>query len=318
MAGTIGLSLNATTHYNQWDGINALNIKPSSAAAVASRPVFATRVATFTTDLGLVAAVATRANVDLVGLEDIKKSLKKDAADAVGDLTKNCLAFAIQNSLVDLQATMRNATSSKLSREKDTNFGARCTSIFTTLAGVITANPVTALEYFTTAQITAATAKVTLFNGKLGVYQAAKADKNAAKTEFNTIWMPKMKAHVDYMTSMLAGSLTTGYPAYVTAFRALLKLVNVGKKDQGLLPTMMDANTGAVFALVGRYEPTNYPPLAKPKLGKTDASGKCKLLKLKVGVWNIKFSVPGYIDQIITVKISAKEVSMVVVKMKPI
>ena len=318
MATVTGLSLNATTHYNQWDSINALNIKPSSAAAVASRPVFATRVATFTTDLGLVAGVATRANVDLAGLEDLKKTTKTDAAVAVGDLTKNCLAFAIENNLVDLKTTMRNASASKLGKLKDTNLGPRCTSIFATLAGVITANPVTALEYFTTAQITAATAKVTLFNSKLGVYQAAKADKNAAKKEFSTTWMPKMKAHVEYFTSMLAGSLTTNYPGYVTAFRVLLKLVNVGKKDQGLLPTMIDANTGAVFALVGRFVPTNYPALARPKLGKTTASGDCKLMKLKVGVWNIKFSVPGYEDQTITVKISAKEVVTVVVKMKPI
>lgn len=315
---TTGLSLKATTHYNQWDGINALNIKPSSAAAVASRTVFAARVAAFTNDLGLVSGIATRANVDLKGLGELKVKSKKDGAEALGDLTKNCMAFAIEYGLVDLQATMGNGTASKLKKAKDTNFIARCTTLLTTLAGVITDNPVTAIEYFTTAQITAATGKVGLFSGRLGVYQAAKADIRAAKREFERVWMPKMKAHVVYMTNMLAGSLTTNYPAYVNAFKALLKLVNVGKKDQGVLPTMVDAVTGAVFTLKGRFEPTNYFQLARPKIGKTDANGNCKLMKLKVGVWDIKFSVPGYEDQTITVTVTYKSVTMVTVMMKMI
>ena len=65
MASTKGLSLNATTHYNQWIGINALNIDPRSTAAVGSRPVFGTRAAALTSDLGLLVPVVGRANVDL-------------------------------------------------------------------------------------------------------------------------------------------------------------------------------------------------------------------------------------------------------------
>ena len=296
-----GLNLNSTTHFNQWIGINALNIKPSSAAAVALRPAFATRAGLLTSDLVLVGVVALRANVDLDGIAAVKDLAKLATADAYGVITSNCVAFAIQYSLVDLQIQMENATASMIFKTKDENFVAKCTLLGTTLAAVITANPVTALEYFTAAQLTAAAATIPTFTGKLGVFQAAQADVRSAKREFSGTWMPRMKAHIVFMTKMLPGAITTGFPGYVGAFELLLKLVNAGKRDQGLKPIVLDGATGNPFALVASFEPTNYPATVKPKLGKSDGSGDFRLMKMKVGLWRIKFSVPGFVTQYIMV-----------------
>ena len=93
--------------------------------------------------------------------------------------------------------------------------------------------------------------------------------------------------------------------------------MNAGKRDQGFQPTVVDVNTGLPFANIATIEPTNYPPIRIPKLGKSDGSGDFKTLKLKIGLWRIKVSVPGYIDQFIMVKVTSKEVIKLTVKMKP-
>jgi hypothetical protein len=60
-------------------------------------------------------------------------------------------------------------------------------------------------------------------------------------------------------------------------------------------------------------ETLNYD--GKQKMQMTNNLGLFKLMRLKVGVWEIKFSSPGYADQIITVKVSAKKVTKVDVKL---
>jgi hypothetical protein len=316
MAKTKGLSLNATTHLNQWVGINGLNIDPRSAAAVASRPVYGTRAGVMTADLGLLAPVVARANVDLTGITTVKDGAKLAAAIAYGVITDNCYSFALQYNMTDLQAQMLNSTEPKIYKEKDGNFAGRCTNLNAVLAALIVANPVTAIAYFTTAQLTAAALLVGTYTGKLGLFKVAESDVKSAKKEFSVTWMPKMKAHIKFMTKMLSGAITTGFPAYAGSFMGLLKLDNVGRRDQGFQPTVLDDATGLPFANIARIEPTNYPPIRVPKLGKSDGSGDFKTLKLKIGLWRIKVSVPGYFDQFIMVKVTSKEVIKMIVRMK--
>ena len=318
MALTKGLSLNATTHYNQWIGINALNIDPRSTAAVGSRPVFGTRAAALTSDLGLLVPVVGRANVDLSGISGNKDGAKLSAAVAWGVITDNCYAFAVQYNMTDLQAQMLNATESYLYRGKDANFATVCGNLNTQLAAIIVANPVTAIAYFTTANLGAATLLVGTYSSKLGLFAAADADKKSAKREFTATWSPKMKGHITFMTKLLSGAITTGFPAYAGAFTLLLKLDHVGKRDQGILPTMVDVTTGLPFANVAMFMPTNYPPVKKAKVGKSDGSGGFKTMKLKVGLWIFKFSVPGYVDQFITIQINSKDIFKITVEMKPV
>ena len=80
---------------------------------------------------------------------------------------------------------------------------------------------------------------------------------------------------------------------------------------------MVDITTGLPFANVAMFMPTNYPPVKKAKVGKSDGSGGFKTMKLKVGLWIFKFSVPGYVDQFITCQINSKEIFKITVEMKP-
>ena len=308
MAITKGLSLNSTTHNNQWIGINALNVDPRSALAVASRPVFGTRAAALTSDLGLLAPIVARANANLSGITSVKDGAKLTCSIAWGVIVDNCYAFALQYNLVDLQAQMLNSTKNKINKVKDAEYAGVCNNLNTQLAALIVANPVTAIAYFTAAQLGSAALLIGAYSSKLGLYASADADKKSAKREFSVTWMPKMKAHITFMTKMLSGSITTNFSAYAGAFTLLLKLDNVGRRDQGFLPTVLDSITGLPFANIATIVPTNYPVLKKPKLGKSNGSGDFKTLNLKIGLWRIRVSVPGYADQFIMVKVTSKEV----------
>jgi hypothetical protein len=311
-----GLSLNATTHYNQWNGINALNIAPDNAAAVALRGAYGLRVALMTSDLVLVGAVAKKANADVSGITSEKTLAKKTCSVAYGEITANALSFAMSMGLADLEMQMSNATENKIYKTKDANYVARCSNIDELLRAVIVANPVRAIAFFTDDELDAAALLAEAFEVTLGVYKAAVADVNAAKLKFRTTWFVTMKGHVKFMKNMLSGAITTAFPAYAKSFMELIKLVNAGKRDQGLLPEILDDATGLPFANIARFTPTNYPVTKKPKIGKSNGSGDLKLMKLRVGLWSIKYSVPGYEDQELIVKIDAKEVVKIVVRMK--
>ena len=56
----------------------------------------------------------------------------------------------------------------------------------------------------------------------------------------------------------------------------------------------------------------------KQKWQMTNALGVFRLMKLKVGIWKIKFSAPGYQDLTITVRVDAKEVLKPEILMKKI
>ena len=213
---------------------------------------------------------------------------------------------------------MKNATSPKLFKAKDENCLAKLNNLDTLLRAVIVAHPVEAIEFFTVAQLDAAALLAVAFGEKLGAYAAAEADVRSAKLSFKTTWFAKMKGHVTFLKNMLGGAITTGFPAYAGSFLELIKLVNVGKRDQGLWPTMVDDVTGMPFANTASFEPTNYPVTAKPKLNKSNGSGDLKLMKLRIGLWRIKFNVPGYMEQIIEVKIDAKDVVKMVVRMRAV
>ena len=310
-----GLSLNATTHYNQWVNINGLNILPSSAGAVALRAKFGLRAAKMTSDLVLVRRVAERANADLSGIGVEKKVAKKTCADLYGLITGDALSFGMEAGLGNLETQMKNATSSKLYNLKDGNFLARCENLDTLLRGVIVDYPLEAIEFFTIEELDAAATSAGVFERKVGVYQAGLADVRSAKREFKTTWFKKMKEHVEFMTNMLSGAITASFPVYAGTFRGLIKLNNVGKRNQGLLPTMVDNVTGLPFAKVASFWPLDYPVTKRRKLGKSNGNGDFGLMRLRVGLWRFKFSVPGYEEQIMILKIDKKEVLKIEVRM---
>ena len=307
-----GLSLNCTIHLNKWSKYVVLF--GGNVGAVNLRPVFKTQVTvTYANNMTAIGLVVDRANVDLAGITAAKDLSKLTASDAMAVITSNCFSFAGVNNLTTLKRQMKNSTSAKLLKEKDENFVSRCNNLNTLLTNVL-ASYTTADAFFTADDLTAAMLLVADFDSKMGVWAVAETDVNNAKIEFEFTWMPRMADLLVVLEGMLPGAIKTGFPRFVSSFISLKKLVKVGVKDQGVLVTMEDSLTLAKFILVGRMETLNYN-VATQKVLMTDASGLFKLMKLKVGIWKIKFSAPGYVDEIIEVTIKAKKVLRLDVKL---
>ena len=176
----------------------------------------------------------------------------------------------------------------------------------TILAKVLVDYPVDALNYFDGGQLSDAMALVSDFEGKLGFWTVKETDVNNAKIEFELEWMPKVNDSLVYMEGLLPGQITTKFPTFVKGFITLKKLVRAGVKDQGVLATMEDAVTAELFINTGKMETLNYD--GAQKILMTNNLGLFKLMRLKIGVWKIKFSSPGYVDQIITVTVKFRKV----------
>ena len=308
------LNLNCTIHYNKWTKYGLLFT--NNPTAVALRPVFKTEAVKFVGYLNNeVLAVNTRANADLTDITTAKVLAKQMASDALGMITSNCLSFAILKNLTILKGQMRNATSAKLMKEKDENFVGRSESLNEVLTGVLTDYPVDALDYFTAAQVTDAMNLVSDFEGKQGAWALADADVNNAKIEFELEWMPKMASSLMYLESLLPGTITSTYPTFASSFISLKKLVRTGVKNQGVWPTMVDSLTGALFVKDGKMETVNYTGTMNQKVVMTDSLGLFKLMKLKIGIWKIRFSAPGYVEQVIEVKIDRRKVLVPSIKL---
>ena len=307
-----GLSLDSTNHYDQWVGIDTLNSK--NPTPVALRAVYKNRAAALTNDLGLVAGVAKRANADISGITGEKEDTKKTAAEMWGVITSNAFAFAEEKGMKDLKKQMLNATENKLYATKDENFVAKGGNLNTLLTQVLADNT-DAADYFTASDLSDAMDETTLFNTYLGTYKTAKADVDGAKKEFKTTWMPKMKTHIAVLEGLLNGAIKNKFPAFVISFLKLKKLVNAGKRDQGMVPEMVDSVTKKPFVNIATFETVNYVKVKKQKLNKSDSKGLFGLMKLKVGDLTILFKVPGYVDQKIIVSVTAKEVTKLVVEM---
>ena len=307
-----GLSLNYTNHYNQWVGIDALNTNNPN--PVGMRPVYQNRATQLNSDLITVAAVTARANADISGITGEKDASKLKASGMWGVVTGNAFSFAEENGMKDLKKQMLNATESKILKTKDENFVGICTNLNTLLTKVLTDNP-SAADYYVATELSDATDEVTTFSGYLGTYAGAKADVDGAKKEFKTIWMPKMKTHISVLQGLLGGAIKNKYPAFVISFLKLKKIVNAGKRDQGMVPEMVDSVTKKPFINIATFETVNYIKVKKQKLNKIDSKGLFGLMTMRVGDWTILFKVPGYVDQKIIVSIIAKGVTKMVVEM---
>lgn len=310
-----GLNLNDTIHYNKWTKYGVLF--NGNVSAVGLRPAFKTQAHLFLDNMLLVLEVSDRANVDLDGITASKTAAKQDASDAIGLITGNVFAFAGVKKLKALKKQMRNSTTAKLSKLKDENFVSACNNINTTVTGLLT-DYADAVDFFTALQMSDAMLVVEDFDGKLGTWAVAETDVNAAKYEFATKWMPEMADNLEMMEMMLPGTITTTYPKFASSYLGLKKLVKVGVKAQGVQATMEDATTGDLFINDGRMETLNYIYGANPKVEMTNSLGEFKMMKLKVGIWKIKFSAPGYEDQIIDVIVKAKKTTEIDVQLEAV
>jgi len=306
-----GLNLNDTIHYNKWD--KYVVAYAENADAVGLRDVFKTEVVYFVHMMATdVQTTADRANYDLSGITAAKDLAKKDASEALGAVTSNAVPFAISKRLTTLKAQMKNSSVAKLLKEKDENFVSKCNNINTLLTDAIADYP-TAVDFYTAEQLSDAMLKVADFDGKLGKWAVKVADVNNAKIEFEFDLMPKMADSLVYQEALLPGAITTNFPTFAKLFLSLKKLVRVGVRGQVILPTMEDSETAALFILNGKMETLDYVPRQKWQM--TNSMGLFKLMKMTVGVWKIKFSAPGYDDQIIEATVNAKEITKIDVKL---
>lgn len=302
-----GLNLNCTIHYNKWN--KYVTFFGDNAAPVGLRAIFKAEANKFTGWMGdEIKKVAERANYDLDGITINKDNEKTLSADALAAVTSNAKSFADFKNLSTLKTQMKNATGPKLVREKDDNFVGKCNSVNTILTQVLADYPVEALDYFTATDLSDAMDLVGDFETQLGLYYVKLTDVNNAKIEFELEWMPKVNTSLEYLEGLLPGALTTTYPTFVKGFITLKKLVRAGVKDQGIYAYMVDSITGKVIIKVGKMETMDYD--GAEKVLYTNNNGDFKLMRLKIGVWEVKYSAPGYDEQVVTTKITRRKVEL--------
>lgn len=299
---------------HKWD--NYLYLFANNNAAVILRLPFKNEVVAFVNYMAVdVQQVSDRANAYLGGITDDKTGFKKEGADALGAITSNVMSFADSINNNTLKSQMRNGSASKLFNEKDENFVSKCNNLNIILTAVIANYGAAVASYLTATQVSDAMALVGSFDELQGKWNALKISKDNAKIEFEVQWIPFMEKSLKFMEGLLPGTITTNFPSFVKDFLKMKKLDKTGVKDQGLHPTIVDSVTGDVLVNIAKMETLNYTGTATQKSQMTGTLGLFKLMKLKIGVWQVMYSCPGYEDQIESYRIERRKVLYPAIKM---
>ena len=314
-----GLNDTAAAYFSQWTKLNTLLNDTDSAAAIASIPAVADGLPTWNTGFGGAITYNNKANASTTGITDAKDIAKLKNATTASTIAGRAVSYAILKNLPALKAQMKKFTFSKLSKgTNDPDMSGVVTSINTTLTPYITSDPIIAIKYFTTATLAAMMTDNTTFTGKLGKYSEAIGYINGAKRDMIIIQKPILDAQILYFEGFMT-DLKVAYPDFVNAFRAIVKKIAViGKRSQGMDGVLNNSVTGLPIGLGGLAEITNYPPVAKPKIMKTNSMSVLKLMNLKIGIWHVKFTCQGYHEQTITITIVSKKVVSLEVQMVPL
>lgn len=301
----MGLNLDATNHLGKWHKYEVL--LRSNNGAVVLRSVFNTVADNFALDMVAIGKVSERANKDLSGMTEAKNMAKKTGSERWGDIAANVYGFAAEKKLKALQTQMRNCTAAKLVKIKDVNWVSMSNNLNKAFKKLLV-DYSDASDYFTLGELATAMTAAGEFERSMGKWAVANADVNGAKKEFKNKWMPRIAERLEVMEKLLSGAIKQAFPRFARSFIKMKKLDYAGVKNQGVMVKMADAATGEVFVLNGKMMTMNYNYGKLQKTGVTNSLGLFKVMRLMVGNWTIRFSVEGYVEQFIVVKIVSKKV----------
>jgi hypothetical protein len=229
------------------------------------------------------------------------------------------VSYAITKKDGGLQKLMMTYTYNKLyEKTNDPNLRSVVNNLYKKLFEITEIDPIVSADYFPVDELDAMVVDSILFDKKIPNYKLALYAINGAKANFYDLQIPIMEQHILFMEAFLS-TINGSFPEFVTSFKRIVKkLREVGKRNQGSGAEMFDAITEEPIGLGGLMMMTNYIKVKKAKIGKTNSMGVFPLMHLRVGIWKLKFSFPGYVTQYVTITVTARRVVRLKLMMIPV
>jgi hypothetical protein len=296
-----------TSYLNQWKQLGLLMADNPDAVDLIG--VFGTRYLMWVESMEDVDDYMNKVNASTAGITDDKNQAKSDSATSGSTMGGMGVSYAITTKDIELQTLMMTYTYNKLyEKTNDPDLRGVITNIYKRLFAITEVDPIVSANYFPVDKLDAMLVDAGLFASKTPNYKLALHAINGSKRNFYDLQIPIMEEHILFFEAFLS-TIAISFPDFVKGFRKILeKLDEVGQRNQGSEAEMYDATTDEPIGLGGLMMVTNYIKVKKAKIEKTNSMGVFPIMHLRVGIWKLKFSFPGYVTQYVTIIVKARGV----------
>ncbi len=317
---TEGLNDVSLAYYKQWTAINTLFGATSSVGAIGSLPALADGILAWTPVYAGAVGFNNKANQSTDGITADKNTAKVTSATSGSEQAGKGVSYCIiKGNLSLVKAQLKGYTLGKLKRLNDDQLAPVVKIINDTLSPYVLSDAIISAKYFTAATLLAMTNDKTAYVGKLGNYAAAFGIIAGAKKDLVIIQKPLVDVQIEFWKGFFPALRKLGFNDFVNAFEAIIKKYElIGKRNQGWEGEMRDSVTDELIGLGGLAAITNYPVVKKAKISKTNSMSIFTRMRLKVGIWKIKYTCSGYLPQYGTIKVTKRNITYTIVKMVPI
>ncbi|MEI6815531.1 MAG: hypothetical protein WCL14_02885 [Bacteroidota bacterium] len=312
-----GLNDVSMAYFKQWTAINTLFGATSSVGAIGSLPALADGIIAWNTVYGSAVGFNNKANQSTAGITADKNAAKVTSAGSGSEQAGKGISYCIvKGNLTLVKAKLKVYTLSRLKNLNDDQLAPTIKIINDTLTPYILSDAIVSAKYFTTASLLVMTNDKTAYVGKLGSYAAAFGIIAGAKKDLVIIQKPLMDTQIEFWKGFFPALRTGGFNDFVNAFEAIIKKYElIGKRNQGWEGEMRDSVTDELIGVGGLGALTNYPVVKVAKISKTNSMSEFDRMRLKVGIWKIKYTCAGYFPQYSTITVTKRNITYTIVKM---
>ena len=315
-----GLNDVSAAYFKQWTGINALFGAASSVGAIGSLPALADGITAWTPVYAGAVGFNNKANQSTGGITADKNTAKVTSATSGSEQAGKGVSYCIaKGNLPLVKAQMKGYTLGKLKKLNDDQLAPVVRIINDTLSPYVLSDAVVSPKYFTATTLLAMMTDKTAYVGTLGNYAAAFGIIAGAKKDLVIIQKPLVDVQIEFWKGFFPALRKLGFNDFVNAYEAIIKKYElIGKRNQGWDGEMRDSVTDELIGLGGLATITNYPVVKKAKVSKTTSMSVYIRMRLKVGIWKIKYTCAGYLPQYGTITVTKRNITYSIVKMVPI
>jgi hypothetical protein len=315
-----GLNDVSAAYYKQWTAIDTLLNATTSEAAIDSIDALVDGLAAWEPVYSGATGFNEKANQSPDGITNDKNGAKLNAATSGSVQASQGISYCIiKGNLPLIKAKLKGYSLGKLKKLNDDQLAPAIKIINDTLNPYILSDPIVSAKYFTAPSLLAMMGLRTVYSGKLGGFAAAMGIINGGKKDIVVIQKPLMDEQIEFWKGFFPALRAGGFNDFVNAFEAIIKKYEaIGKRNQGWEGAMYDASTGELIGLGGLAALTNYPVVKVAKISKTNSMSAFSRMRLKIGIWKIKYSCPGYITQYGTITVTTRNITFSDVMMVPV
>jgi hypothetical protein len=315
-----GLNDISLAYFKQWTAINTLFGASSSSGAIGSIPALADGIAGWNPAYAGAVGFNNKANNSTEGITDDKNLAKLNSATSGAEQAGKGVSYCIiKGNLALTKAQMKKFTLAKLKKLNDDQLAPAVKIINDTLSPFILSDALISAKYFDAASLLAMMGLRTVYTGKLGGFAAAMGIINGAKKDLVVIQKPIMDVQIEFWKGFFPALRKLGYNDFVNAFEAIIKKYEaIGKRNQGWEGELRNADTDELIGLGGLGALLNYPPGKVAKISKTTSMSLFTRLRLRIGIWKIKYTCPGFYPEMGTITVTKRNITYTVVKLRPI